>query len=75
MVSGCLSWPLAHSLQVHGERTALIEGDRRLTYRELGARVSRLGGALDRLGLPPAAFVGTLAGNTAAHLECWLTGA
>jgi long-chain acyl-CoA synthetase len=57
---------------VHGERTALIEGDRRLTYRELGARVSRLGGALDRLGLPPGAFVGTLAGNIAAHLECWL---
>ena len=72
MVSGCLSWPLEHALQVHGERTALVEGDRRLTYRELGARVSRLGGALDRLGLPPGAFVGTLAGNTAAHLECWL---
>jgi long-chain acyl-CoA synthetase len=72
VVSGCLSWPLEHALQVHGERTALIEGDRRLTYRELGARVSRLGGALDRLGLPPGAFVGTLAGNTAAHLESWL---
>jgi acyl-CoA synthetase (AMP-forming)/AMP-acid ligase II len=72
VVSGCLSWPLAHALQVHGERTAVIEGDRRLTYRELGARVSRLGGALDRLGLPPGAFVGTLAGNTAAHLESWL---
>ena len=72
MVSGCLSWPLAHSLQVHGERTAVIEADRRLTYRELGARVSRLGGALDRLGLPLGAFVGTLAGNTGAHLECWL---
>ena len=59
-------------MQVHGDRTAVIDADRQLTYRELGARVSRLGGALDRLGLPPGAFVGTLAGNTAAHLECWL---
>jgi long-chain acyl-CoA synthetase len=72
VVSGCLSWPLAHAVQVHGDRPAVIEGEGRLTYRELGARVSRLGGALDRLGLPPGAFVGTLAGNTAAHLECWL---
>jgi long-chain acyl-CoA synthetase len=59
-------------VQVHGDRSAVIEDERRLTYRELGARVSRLGGALERLGLPPGAFVGTLAGNTAAHLECWL---
>ena len=59
-------------MQVHGDRTAVIDTDRQLTYRELGERVTRLGGALDRLGLPPGAFVGTLSGNTAAHLECWL---
>jgi long-chain acyl-CoA synthetase len=72
VVSGSLSWPLAHAVQVHGDRTAVIDGDQRLSYRELGERVARLGGALDGLGLPPGAFVGTLAGNTAAHLECWL---
>jgi long-chain acyl-CoA synthetase len=72
VVSGSLSWPLQHALQVHGERTAVIDGERRLTYRELGERVSHLGGALERLRVLPGAFVGTLAGNTAAHLECWL---
>jgi long-chain acyl-CoA synthetase len=72
VVSGSLSWPLEHALQVHGERTAVIDGDRRLTYRELAERVSRLGGALTELGVAPGAFVGVLAGNTTAHLECWL---
>jgi long-chain acyl-CoA synthetase len=72
VVSGSLSWPLQHAVQVHGDRTAVIDADRQLTYRELGERVSLLGGALDRLGLAPGAFVGTLAGNTAAHLESWL---
>ena len=59
-------------MQVHGARPAVIEGERRLTYRELGERVARLGGALDDLGVPPGGFVGVLAGNTGAHLECWL---
>jgi acyl-CoA synthetase (AMP-forming)/AMP-acid ligase II len=59
-------------VQVHGGRTAVIDGERRLTYRELGERVSRLGGALDRLGLARGAFVGVLAGNITAHLESWL---
>ncbi|HEX5622237.1 MAG TPA: long-chain-fatty-acid--CoA ligase [Solirubrobacteraceae bacterium] len=72
MVSGSLSWPLEHAVRVHGDRTAVVEGARRLTYRELGDRVARLGSALDGLGVPTGAFVGTLAGNTGAHLECWL---
>ncbi|HET8755323.1 MAG TPA: long-chain-fatty-acid--CoA ligase [Solirubrobacteraceae bacterium] len=59
-------------MRVHGDRTAVVEGARRLTYRELGDRVARLGAALDELGVPTGAFVGTLAGNTGAHLECWL---
>jgi long-chain acyl-CoA synthetase len=72
MVSGNLSWPLEHAVRVHGDRSAVIEGGRRLSYRELGDRVARLGGGLDRLDVPPGAVVGALAGNIAAHLECWL---
>jgi long-chain acyl-CoA synthetase len=63
---------LAHAVQVHGARPAVIDGDRQLTYIELRDRVARLGGALDELDVPPGGFVGVLAGNTAAHLECWL---
>jgi long-chain acyl-CoA synthetase len=72
VVSGSLSWPLQHAVQVHGDRTAIVEGERRLSYRGLADRVARLGGALDRLDVPSGAFVGVLAGNTGAHLECWL---
>ena len=72
VLSGSLSWPLEHAVQVHGGRPAVIEGERRLTYRELAERVARLGGALDDLDVAPGDFVGVLAGNTAAHLECWL---
>jgi long-chain acyl-CoA synthetase len=72
VVSGNLSWPLEHAVQVHGDRPAVIEGRRRLSYRELGDRVARWGGALDRLDVPPGAVVGALAGNITAHLECWL---
>jgi long-chain acyl-CoA synthetase len=72
VVTGNLSWPLEHAVRVHGERTAVVAGERRLTYRELGDRVARLGGALDALGVEPGGFVGVLAGNAPAHLECWL---
>ena len=72
VVSGNLSWPLEHAVRVHGDRPAVIEGERQLTYRELGDRVARFGGALDRLDVPRGAVVGALAGNIAAQLECWL---
>jgi long-chain acyl-CoA synthetase len=72
VVSGNLSWPLEHAVRVHGERPAVIDGRRRLSYRELGDRVARWGGALDRLDVPPGGIVGALAGNIGAHLECWL---
>jgi long-chain acyl-CoA synthetase len=72
VVSGSLSWPLEHAVQVHGDRPAVVEGESRLTYRELADQVGRLGGALDALDVPGGGFVGVLAGNTGAHLACWL---
>jgi long-chain acyl-CoA synthetase len=66
-----LAWPLEHAARVHGDRLAVVDDNHELTYRELHERVRRLGGALAGLDLPRGAFVGMLAGNSAAHLECW----
>jgi long-chain acyl-CoA synthetase len=71
-VDGSLAWPLQHAARVHADRVAVIDGHRSITYAELDERVRRLGAGLARLDLPRGAFVGVLAGNSAAHLECWL---
>jgi long-chain acyl-CoA synthetase len=42
----------------HGERSALVFGDRRWTYRELDAQASTLAGGLAGLGLKPGERVG-----------------
>ncbi len=49
---------LERSALWHGERTALIFGDRRWTYRELDAQASSLAGGLSGLGLQPGERVG-----------------
>jgi long-chain acyl-CoA synthetase len=69
---GDLSWPLERAARLQGERTALIDGGRRVTYGELQARVGGLGSALDQLGAPAGARVGVLAPNSLAHAEWWL---
>jgi long-chain acyl-CoA synthetase len=69
---GDLSWPLERAARLHGGRTALIDGERRVTYNGLQARVGGLGSALDELGVPARARVGVLAPNSLAHAEWWL---
>ena len=54
---GDLSWPLERAARLHGGRTALIDGERRVTYNGLQARVGGLGSALDELGVPARARV------------------
>lgn len=49
---------LERSALWHGERTALVFGDRRWTYRELDAQASSLAGGLSGLGLQPGERVG-----------------
>ena len=41
------------AVRAHAERTALVFGDRRWTYRELDAEIARLAGALHALGIAP----------------------
>jgi acyl-CoA synthetase (AMP-forming)/AMP-acid ligase II len=42
---------LASRAATHGDRVALVDRDRRVTYRELATRVGRMAAALARLGL------------------------
>jgi fatty-acyl-CoA synthase len=51
------------------DRTALIHGNRRFSYRELRARVHRLATALRRAGIQPGDRVAVLAPNGPAALE------
>ena len=55
---------LERSALYHAERTALIAGDRRWTYRELDAAASTLAGGLAGLGLKPGDRLGL-------HLPNW----
>jgi long-chain acyl-CoA synthetase len=59
-----LSWPLARAALVHGDKVAVIDGARSVTYGELASLVAALGLGGERVGF--------LGGNTLEHLACWL---
>ncbi|SMR81462.1 fatty-acyl-CoA synthase [Aliiroseovarius halocynthiae] len=64
--------PLSHlqrAAKVFPNREAVIEGDRRLTYRDYHDRVSRLASALLARGVQSGDVVSTLLHNTLAHVE------
>ncbi|RMH79730.1 MAG: acyl-CoA synthetase, partial [Actinomyces sp.] len=54
---------------VHGDRTAVLDEGRRLTYAEFAERCRRLAGATRRLGLEPGDRASVLAPNTSLPLE------
>jgi len=60
---------LDRSALVFGDRTALIDGGRSFTYRELRRRCMRLAGALAEAGVRPGDRVSTLVPNTHVALE------
>ncbi|MBS0565397.1 MAG: AMP-binding protein [Proteobacteria bacterium] len=60
---------LARAADVFPDRTALVYGKARLTYRDYHARVSRLASALSRAGIAPGDVVATLLPNVPAHAE------
>ncbi|MDJ0857997.1 MAG: AMP-binding protein [Dinoroseobacter sp.] len=64
--------PLSHlqrAAKVFPEREALIYGDRKFTYRDFHARVSRLASALSKSGIAPGDVVATLLPNVPAQVE------
>jgi fatty-acyl-CoA synthase len=74
-------WPLLvhkiidHAARHHGDRevvTRSVEGPiARTTYREIAIRSKKLASALERRGFKPGDRIGTLAWNTARHMEAW----
>lgn len=60
---------LRRSAAVYAERTAVVDGELRLTYAELHDRCRRLTGALAALGVEPGDRVAVLATNSHVLLE------
>jgi len=60
---------LRRSALVHAERTAVVDGELRLTYRELYERSLALTGVLAGLGIAPGDRVAVLATNSHVLLE------
>jgi len=55
--------------QVFSDRTAVIDGERRFTYRELWSRARRMAGALRELEVAPGDRVAVLASNSHLLVE------
>lgn len=71
-MSETLSATLERPLRLFADREAVIDGDERWTYRELGRRVAAFDSALTELGLAAGEVVAVLGLNSAAHLVAWL---
>ncbi len=63
---------LLRARALYGSWPAVIDGDTRLTYAELGERVSRLAAGLQRLGVGPGDRVACLSYNGFRYLEVFL---
>jgi len=64
-----LTQPLHRALQQHPDRTALVCGRRRRSFRTLGERVARLAGALQLQGMREGDRVAMLALNSDRYFE------
>jgi len=60
---------LHRSLQRHPDKTALVDGNRRLSFRQLHTRVARLAAGLQQLGVQPGDRVAVLALNGGRYVE------
>ncbi len=60
---------------LHGDRTAVVFEDMRLTYAELNRRVNQAAHALSGLGLQPGERLAILSDNSARYLEIYLAAA
>ena len=59
------------AVRLYGSKTAVVDGERRFTYAELGSRSERLAQALLTRGLEPGARVALLAFNSHPLLEAY----
>jgi long-chain acyl-CoA synthetase len=63
---------LRRALQVNPDGLAVVCGDRRRTWREVGARAARLAGAIGSLGAQAGDRVAILSMNSDRYLELYL---
>jgi long-chain acyl-CoA synthetase len=63
---------LRRALQVNPHGIATLEGERKLTWAEVGGRVSRMAGALRQLGVARGDRVAVLMLNSSRYLELYL---
>jgi long-chain acyl-CoA synthetase len=61
-----------HATKCHASSTALVEGDRRVTYRELGENVARMMSVLRSFGVTEGSRVAALTQNSVQFTELWL---
>ncbi len=59
------------AVQHFGDKTGVIDGERRFTYKEFGARVDRLAGAIRALDVAPGDRVAFISYNTHHLLEAY----
>ena len=67
-IGGIGDWPKRRAF-LSGERTAFIEGDRRVSYADFDRRTDQLAQALRETGVRPGDRVGALMVNSVAFLE------
>ena len=58
-----------HAADLFGDRTAVVSGDRQVTYRELDERTNRLAHYLAGMGIGPGDHVGLCAHNSIGAAE------
>jgi len=66
-----LADPLEHARRYHADRLAIIDGDRRFSYRELALRASQLVAGLQGAGVRPGDRVALLSANGHRYLEAF----
>src|SRR5262245_53855717 len=66
-----LTQSLRRGMQIHGGRTATIQGARRRTWAEFGQGVAALASALRACGLSPEGRVALLGMNSDRYLEAF----
>ena len=67
-----LASPLIHAAKMAAEKTAVIDGDKSFSYRELRERCCLLGAALSELGLKKGDRVAIWAGNGHRYIETYV---
>jgi long-chain acyl-CoA synthetase len=62
---------LSHAVKLYPNKTALIDGDVRYTYRQASERVHRLAAGLQSLGVKPGENIAILANNSHRYWETY----